>query len=83
MQYGQNAITTTNQTTTPEPNFGDKCLVCIEGTPLFKEGLEYYCFADTGTHFWLYIPIEELGIDQVKVTHELKKHFKISNLYQR
>ena len=75
MQYGQNAITKA----TPAPNFSNKCIVCVESTPLFQAGNEYYCFADTGTHFWLHIPIEQLGIDQVKVTCELKKHFRISN----
>ena len=82
MQSGQNAITTKRKTpATAEPNFHLQHIICIKGTPLFKEGAEYYCFADTGEYFWLYLPVPQWGIDQVKVTSALKENFRISNYF--
>jgi hypothetical protein len=82
MQSGQNAIIKKTPET-PANSFHLQHIICIKSTPLFNKDEEYYCFADDGDYFWLHINHSKIGIDQLKITCDLKKHFKLSNFYLR
>ena len=60
-------------------SFACQTIMCIKDSGIFKEGISYYCFAETEDAIWIHAPwlLETLGVNQVKVPASSKDKFII------
>ena len=47
-----------------------KTLKCIKPFFVFEEGQSYYCFAEEGSHIWIWFPEGYCGVNQLQVSME-------------